>query len=49
MFIIMPVCCCTIECQYSTNCLVFPGMTSSLVKSKQIIGCALSSIFKFEY
>jgi len=39
--------------QHSTGCLVvcFPGPNSSLAKSKQIIGCALSDAFflKFSY
>jgi len=33
------MCYCAIGCQHSIGCLVvFPGMTSSLAKSKQIIG-----------
>jgi len=47
MFIVMPICCRMIGCQHSTGCLVvcFPDMMSSLAKSKQIIGCALSGTF----
>jgi len=42
-----------VNTQHSTGCLVvcFPGMTLSLAKSKQIIGCALSDAYflKFSY
>jgi len=42
-----------VNTQHSIGCSVvcFPGMTSSLAKSKQIIGCALSDAFfvKFSY
>ena len=47
------MCCCTIGCQHltlkltQTGCVVvcFPGMTSSLAKSKQIIGAHFQTLF----
>jgi len=45
----MLVCCCTIGCQHSTLnrlfWLCFPGMTSSLAKSTQIIGVHFQTFF----
>jgi len=46
----MPICFCMIGCQHSTLnrlffWLCFPGMTSSLAKSKQIIGAHFQMLF----
>jgi len=45
----MPMRFCAIGCQYSTLYeavwLCFPGMTSSLAKSKQVIGAQFQTLF----
>ena len=51
----MPMCCCAIGCQHSTlnrlSKCCFPCITSSLAKSKQIIGAHFQTPFflKFSY
>jgi len=48
----MPMCYCAISCQHSTlNRLFgcFPGMTSSLAKSKEIIGAHFQVLFFYNF